>query len=317
MGAPGSLAVLVRARNEAQHLPKLIEGLAKQTVAASEIILVDSGSTDATVEIASSAGWKIIHLDPQDFTFGKSLNTGFEHCTSEIVVIISAHVYPTRKDYLEVITRQVTPSGMTIAYGRQVGDERTKFSEKVLMSKWFPSERIPDQGHAFTNNANACVPRALWEKLRYNEALTGLEDIDFSMRVLALGGSIVYEEEAEIVHVHEEAYREVAKRYKREAIAYKVIYPGERMTWVGALRLALRNAWRDLVEAANERVLNQVWMSILRFRFSQFYGAWRGFRQAGNPDSELMRRMYYPPSRKTLEPSKNSVQKIEYLDDAH
>lgn len=310
-----TIAVLVRMRNEARHLPRLVEGLSRQTSPPDEVIVVDSGSTDDSVDIARAAGWKIVRINPDDFTFGRSLNLGFENCTSDRVVIISAHVYPTRSDFLEQITQNVTAPGMTIAYGRQVGDHRTKFSEKVLMSTWFPSERIPDQGHAFTNNANACVPRALWEKLRYNETLTGLEDIDFSMRLLALGGTVVYEEEAEVVHVHEEPYKTIQHRYRREAIAYKAIFPGERMPWVSALRLALKNVARDMSHARRERLLAEVWGSILLFRGAQFLGAWRGFRAAGNQDTELMQRMYHPLPASPGMARENAVERIEYSDD--
>jgi len=289
-----TISVLVRTRNEARHLPRLIEGLSQQKSPPDEVVVVDSGSTDESVDIARAAGWKIVRINPDEFTFGRSLNVGFENCTSDRVVIISAHVYPTRSDFLDVISQRVSSAGTTIAYGRQVGDHRTKFSEKILMSTWFPSERIPDQGHAFTNNANACVPRALWEKLRYNESLTGLEDIDFSMRLLALGGTVVYEEEAEVVHVHEESYRTIQRRYRREAAAYKAIFPGERMTWLSALRLSLKNMVRDMSQASRESVLVKVWASILLFRGAQFLGAWQGFRDLGNQDTELMQRMYHP-----------------------
>jgi hypothetical protein len=227
-------------------------------------------------------------------------------------VVISAHVYPTRSDFIALLTRQVAAGSKVIAYGKQIGDRRTKFSEKVLMSTWFPSERIPDQGHAFTNNANACVPLSLWKNLRYNETLTGLEDIDFSMRVLALGGSVVYEDEAEVVHVHEETYSQIANRYRREAAAYKAIFPGERMTWISALRLANRNIWRDLVLAVQQQESIRVWPSVFLFRLAQFFGAWNGFKDGGNPDSELMRRMYHPPSRGQQSHEIIDAQRIEY-----
>lgn len=307
--------MVVRARNEAPHLPRLIEGLSKQNLRPDEVVLVDSGSRDSTVEIAVAAGWKVVHLDAEDFSFGRSLNKGFEACSAEIVVIISAHVYPTRSDFLTVLTRRVAPGSKVIAYGKQIGDHRTKFSEKVLMSTWFPSERIPDQGHAFTNNANACVPLSLWKDLRYNEKLTGLEDIDFSMRVLALGGSVVYEDEAEIVHVHEETYSQIANRYRREAVAYKAIFAGERMTLLSAVKLAIRNIWRDLALAVSQKELIRVWLSVVLFRLAQFYGAWRGFRETGSPDSDLMKRMYHPPSPGHKSREIVSAHRIEYSRD--
>ena len=53
-------SLVIRAYNESQHLPRLLEGLAHQTVKDVEVILVDSGSTDATVSIAESFGAKVV-----------------------------------------------------------------------------------------------------------------------------------------------------------------------------------------------------------------------------------------------------------------
>lgn len=310
-----TIAVLVRTKNEAKHLPRLVLGISQQSIPPDEVVVVDSGSTDESINIARAAGWRVVQISPEDFSFGRSLNHGFENCSSERVVILSAHVYPTRSDFLEILSRQVTAEGQTIAYGRQVGDHRTKFSEKVLMSTWFPSERIPDQGHAFTNNANACVPRALWKQLRYNESLSGLEDIDFSMRLLASGGRVVYEDQAEVVHVHEEAYRTIRHRYKREALAYKEIFPGERMSGFSALRLALKNVARDMDHARRESVLVEVWWSIFAFRGAQFFGAWQGFRSSGSQDTKLMQRMYHPRPPKPGTTRDNVEARIYYPDD--
>ncbi len=70
-----------------------------------EVILVDSGSTDATVSIAESFGARIVQILPEEFTFGRSLNFGFKPATRELVVIASAHVYPVYPDWLETFLR--------------------------------------------------------------------------------------------------------------------------------------------------------------------------------------------------------------------
>ncbi|NIW46224.1 MAG: glycosyltransferase, partial [Gammaproteobacteria bacterium] len=67
---------IIRAFNEEEHIGRLLTGILQQTVTDVEIILVDSGSTDATVAIASHYPVKIVHIRPQDFTFGYSLNRG-------------------------------------------------------------------------------------------------------------------------------------------------------------------------------------------------------------------------------------------------
>jgi len=44
-------SIVIRAFNEEQHIGKLLTGILQQTIQDREIILVDSGSTDATPEI--------------------------------------------------------------------------------------------------------------------------------------------------------------------------------------------------------------------------------------------------------------------------
>ena len=50
----------------------------KNLFGPTEIIIVDSGSTDKTIEIAESFHCKILEISPESFTFGKALNIGFE-----------------------------------------------------------------------------------------------------------------------------------------------------------------------------------------------------------------------------------------------
>ena len=98
-------SIVIRAYNEAQHLGRLLEGIRQQTIKDVEIILVDSGSTDATIAIAESFGAKVVHIPSAEFTFGRSLNFGIKSASREFIVIASAHVYPVYPDWLETMLR--------------------------------------------------------------------------------------------------------------------------------------------------------------------------------------------------------------------
>ncbi|MBT2248084.1 glycosyltransferase [Arthrobacter sp. BHU FT2] len=289
-----SVSVVIRAFNEGQHLGRLLAGLKQQTIRPDEIIVVDSGSTDNTVQIATDLGCRVVTIAKEDFSFGRSLNLGCESAESDILLIVSAHVYPIHDSYVEHMLRPFTDPKTSIAYGRQVGDHRTKFSESRIMLKWFPEESIWDQGHPFSNNANAAVRKVTWEKFKYNEDLTGLEDLDFANRVISQGARVAYVAEAPVVHVHEETWDIIQNRYRREAIAYKRIMDNEKMSAFKALRLAGVNIVSDYWHAAKDRCLIQNLTSIPRFRAAQFYGAWEGFRNSGQVTEELLRRFYYP-----------------------
>ena len=55
-----SVAIVIRALNEAEHLPVLVTGLLRQRLQPDEIVLVDSGSRDDSVAIADAHGAIIV-----------------------------------------------------------------------------------------------------------------------------------------------------------------------------------------------------------------------------------------------------------------
>lgn len=289
-----TVSAVIRALNEEAHIGRLLHGLKSQSKPPDELILVDSGSTDRTVEIARANGCKIVTIAKKDFTFGRALNRGCEAATGDALLIVSAHVYPVYNDFLEQLVKPLENDTVSIVYGRQIGDHRTKYSESRVMIKWFPKESMWDQGHPFSNNANALVRRSAWESLRYQEELTGLEDLDFAKRAMEGGAGVSYVAESPVVHVHEESWKVLQNRYRREAIAYKNIYPDTSFSAAQAATLAVTNIASDCWHAVLDRKLRRNLWDIVRFRFAQFRGAYLGFSTDRAPDAELLRRFYYP-----------------------
>ena len=150
-------SIVIRAYNESIHLPRLLEGITHQTVKDVEVILVDSGSTDSTVSIAEAFGAKMMHIRPEEFTFGRSLNRGIEKATGDFVVIASAHVYPVYPDWLESLLRPFEDAKVALTYGKQRGPDSAKFSEQQVFHQWYPDVSQPRQPTAFCNNANAAI----------------------------------------------------------------------------------------------------------------------------------------------------------------
>ena len=71
-------ALIVRCHNEEAHIGRLLTGALRQSQAPDEVILVDSGSTDATLAIASAFRVRIVEISPEDFSFGRALNRGLQ-----------------------------------------------------------------------------------------------------------------------------------------------------------------------------------------------------------------------------------------------
>lgn len=310
------VSAVIRAHNESKHLGRLLKGLSQQTVKPHEIILVDSGSTDDTVKIAQSAGCRIEHIAKDEFSFGRALNRGCAAASGDILLFASAHVYPVYNTHVEHIVKAFDRDGVAVVYGRQVGDDRTKFSESRVMLKWFPHQNIWDQGHPFSNNANAAVLKSVWQESPYDESLTGLEDLDFAKKALSRGYKIAYVADAPVVHVHEESWGIIRNRYRREAMAYARIVEGSKMSLPNAVGLALSNIASDYKEAIKVRRLRSNVVSIPQFRFAQFIGAWEGFRSPDHVSDRLRERFYYPADSKGVDSPAEPGLKIQYFEDS-
>ncbi|HEV7565004.1 MAG TPA: glycosyltransferase family 2 protein [Microbacteriaceae bacterium] len=292
----GRVALIIRCHNEEAHIGRLLTGALHQTRVPDEIILVDSGSTDATVSIASAFPTKIVSIPPEDFSFGRALNVGLAASTSDFAAFASAHVYPVYDSWIERLVAPFQDERIALTYGRQQAPPDGRFSEQQLLTRWFPSRSVARQRDPFCNNANAAIRRSVWETLPYDEQLTGLEDLDWAKRALDLGHELSYVAEAPVIHVHHESFPQVVNRYRREAIAHKQIYDEHGMRLTTAVRLGVANIVGDARDAQRRGVLGTQLPDIVRFRGAQFYGTYRGFRQRG-PVTELLRqRFYYPPN---------------------
>ncbi|NMG59563.1 glycosyltransferase family 2 protein [Geitlerinema sp. P-1104] len=310
------VSIVIRCCNEEKHIGRLLSGIQNQTASDWEIIVVDSGSTDSTLSIVQNYPAKIVRIKPEDFSFGYALNVGCREAKGDYIVLASAHVYPVYRDWIDRLIAPFENPNVALTYGKQRGEKITKYSEHQVFKKWFPDKSNLDQAHPFCNNANAAIRRSLWEKFPYNERLTGLEDLDWARKLKNMSFQVAYVSSAEVIHVHEECPRQVYNRYRREAIAFRSIFPEERFTWIDFIRLFFGNSISDLYHAWHDGHLLKNWLEIIIFRFMQFWGAYRGFIQSGPISSTLKQTFYYPNglyrNKNNVKSEQNNLERIEY-----
>lgn len=291
-----SVSLIIRCFNEEKHIGRLLTGALSQTHLPHEIVVVDSGSTDDTLAVASTFDVRIVSITPELFSFGYALNAGIAAATGEIALFASAHVYPVYDTWIEELVAPFSDEQVALTYGRQQTPPGGRLSEQRLLSQWFPAQSAARQRHPFCNNANAAIRRSAWEARPYDEQLTGLEDLEWAKYAMEHGHSIAYVAEAPVVHVHDESFTQVFNRYRREAIAHKDIYQDQEMGMAAAVRLAAVNIVGDYRDALRTGQLRSAALDVLRFRAAQFLGTYRGFAQSGPVTDALRRRFYYPAS---------------------
>jgi len=311
---PPRCSIVIRAYNEEKHIGRLLQGILEQSTQDVQIILVDSGSTDGTRTVAGEYPVEIVEISPEAFTFGRSLNMGIAHAIAPLVVMASAHVYPVYPDWLERLVDAFKEDTVGLAYGKQRGAATTHFSEHQIFQHWYPEGSVKQQSHPFCNNANASIRRVLWEKHPYDETLPGLEDLEWGKWVQEQGYGISYVAEAEVIHVHNESLAGIYNRYKREAMAFKRIYPHETFQARDLFQLFFRNTASDWKAARQAGNLSANWRKIIGFRWRQFYGTYQGYRQSGPLTWQLKKAFYYPrdPALVSKQPSRRDVDPIQY-----
>jgi hypothetical protein len=104
----------------------------------------------------------------------------------------------------------------------------------------------------------------------------------------------------------------VFNRYRREAMAYKKIYPESHFSIYDFLRLTTANIMSDVYHAAHEGVLWKNLPSILWFRLMQFHGTRLGHRETSLMTPQLRETFYYARARKPGERKEREVEPIRY-----
>ena len=95
-------------------------------------------------------------------------------------------------------------------------------------------------------------------------------------------------------------------------MAFKKIYPESHFNVYDFIRLTTSNILSDLWHAAHERVLWKHIVSILWFRFMQFYGTRLGHRETSLVTPQLRETFYYAREKKQKEENKREVEPIHY-----
>ena len=119
MAPPPAVSVVIRARDEGRSIARTLSLLRRQVLdpPGLEIIVVDSGSSDATVALARDAGARIVEIAPESFSFGGALNRGCAEARGELLVALSAHAFPPDHDWLARMVGAFGDSSAACAFG--------------------------------------------------------------------------------------------------------------------------------------------------------------------------------------------------------
>ncbi len=203
---------VIRTKNEEKWLAKVLETLFLQSRLDFEIIIVDSGSTDKTLEIASSFPIrKIMKILPEEFNYSYALNLGIQEAWGKYLGIISAHSLPiSRTWYAEAFRNFADPKVACVggqytslpdgSYNEKLGDLRYHIY-RISQSDLFKGVQREEYFREITNT-NCIIRKDLWAIYPFDEGLRESEDMDWAMEMRARGYKTVFDPCFNVYHSH-------------------------------------------------------------------------------------------------------------------
>jgi rhamnosyltransferase len=207
------ISVVIPVKDGGDDLIRCLDAIRSQdTREEVEIVVVDSGSSDDSVQVARDRDAVVIEIPAAEFSHGASRNLGASRAHGEFLVFISQDAYPISPDWLSRLTAPMqTEANLVGVYGRQLPHEGATPPETYFLNFLYgaqPRRQRIDGAHQLSmqttlfSNVNSAMPAAVWKRFPFVEDIIMSEDQEWSRRVLLDGFSIAYEPEAAVRHSH-------------------------------------------------------------------------------------------------------------------
>lgn len=223
MMEPTKIDLIIPTLNAAPYLEKLIKSLKSQKQPVDRIIVIDSGSTDKTTELALNLQAEVIKIDPQSFDHGATRNLAADHSTAEILIYMTQDAVAANSETIGHLIAPLQEKKTIAAYARQLAAKEASPSEKFLRLANYPPETllkeaslIPQLGIKTFQNSNVCAAyrREEFEKLgRFPQPVVCNEDMLFAARAIFSGYRVAYCAEATVYHTHQLSLTQLFRRY--------------------------------------------------------------------------------------------------------
>jgi len=196
------VSIIIRTKNEERWITSCLKSIYSQTFKNFEIILVDNFSTDNTVKKAQQNGVKKI-IKIKNYYPGKSLNLGIKKSSGDYIVCLSAHCIPKHKNWLKNLFNSILENQEYAGvYGRQEPMNFSSNSDKRDLFLVFGLDRKVQIRDTFFHNANSIIRKSVWNKIKFDEKTTNIEDRIWAGKVIKNGWKILYEPKASVFHYH-------------------------------------------------------------------------------------------------------------------
>ena len=208
------ISIVIRAKNEAKSIGKALDMVFKQKIDKEfEVLIIDTDSTDSTIDIALSYGCRIINVPSEAFTYPHALNIGAKNARGKYIVYLSAHSPPVNDRWLYHLTKNFSDPLVAGIYGRQIPIKDLNPIEEIELLRYYPLNGQDVSKYAFSN-ANSAIRKDIWLKYPFDEFFfLGPDDVLWAKKVIEHGYNITYQPLCLVYHSHPFSFHFIKKRF--------------------------------------------------------------------------------------------------------
>lgn len=217
------ISVVIPVKNGEKTIEACLNGIREQTIYhKTEIILIDSGSTDDTLQIIKKHDDINLYLiKSEEFNHGETRNFGVSKAKGNFVVLTVQDAVATHNNWLEQLIRHFDDEKVAAVCGQQVvpenkftnplewhrpinppGIRNVKLKSKMEYEKMSPLQR---KKICSWDNVNAAYRKSVLVDLPFERVSFG-EDSRWARAALFMGYILAYDDFAKVYHYHHANY---------------------------------------------------------------------------------------------------------------
>lgn len=239
---PGSVTVIIPVKNGLPYFKPVCEMLAQQEYDAPfEVLCIDSGSKDGSIEIAESHGFRVEHIPSTEFGHGKTRNLAASMANTEFLAFITHDAIPKDAHWLANLLRPMRedPRVAGVFSRHEAHDGADPFITWELQEHFkglgnWPIVEITDRAeydanlglrqvyHFYSDNASA-MRKSVWLEIPYPDVQFA-EDQIWAQRIVEAGYRKAFAQDSVVQHSHSFGPWETLRRSFDESRAFNKLF---------------------------------------------------------------------------------------------
>jgi rhamnosyltransferase len=275
------VTIIMRSFNEAWALRDTLPALQAQDYTNWDLIVIDSGSTDGSVDLIRAAQPKhFIQIQPHDYQPSRVMNHGMTLAETDTAIFLNADATPQGTNWLRPLAEALREPRHAAVFGRQIPRLDCEAPFALDYERCFGPQRESAQWEHFFSMVSSGLRKDVWAKRGFLDALQYSEDDEYTRWCRAQGYEVVYCPDSVVMHSHNYTPRQAYKRSFGEAWALAAVWNGNTEPITANSRVLLGwlgDAKRDLAYCRRNGRLRE-WPKALRIRWEQRRARRAGFK---------------------------------------